>query len=96
MVRIEGDSVIGRPVEMVFDFVADQQNEPAYDPRMQRAEKIIDGPAGKGTPFVPAAGSLRRTFEPVAARLPCCMAQRPGFSKKPPPPIAHPQASAAG
>ena len=29
MVRIEGNSVIGRPVEMVFDFVADQQNEPA-------------------------------------------------------------------
>ena len=82
MVRIEGDSVIGRPVEMVFDFVADQQNEPAYDPRMQRAEKTIDGPAGKGTPFVSAAGSLRRTFEPVAARLPRCMAAASGFQPK--------------
>jgi len=60
MVRIEGDSGTGRPVEMVFDFVADQQNEPAYDPRMQHTSKIIDGPTGKGTPFVSAAGSLRR------------------------------------
>ena len=56
MVRIEGDSVIRRPVEMVFGFVADQQNESAYVPRMQRAEKIIDGPAGKGTPLRAGCG----------------------------------------
>ena len=32
MVRIEGDIVIGRPVEDVFDFVADLRNEPLTTP----------------------------------------------------------------
>ena len=91
MVRIEGDSGTGRPVEMVFDFVADQQNEPAYDPRMQHTSKIIDGPTGKGTPFVSAAGSLRRRSSPLRLGFPAAWRQRPGFSKKPPPTVAHPK-----
>ena len=32
MVRIEGEIVIKRPVEEVFDFVADERNEPRYNP----------------------------------------------------------------
>ena len=50
MARIEGEIVIDRPVEVVFDYVADQSNEPQYNPRMVRAEKITPGPVGKGTP----------------------------------------------
>jgi hypothetical protein len=46
MVRIEGQIVINRPVEEVFDFVADERNEPRYNPRMRRAEKISEGPIG--------------------------------------------------
>lgn len=49
MARIEGEIVIGRPVDVVFDYVADQSNEPQYNPRMVRAEKITAGPVGKGT-----------------------------------------------
>jgi hypothetical protein len=49
MVRIEGGIVIGRPVEDVFDFVADERNEPLYNPRMIRAEKVTPGPVDKGT-----------------------------------------------
>jgi hypothetical protein len=54
MARIEGEIVIGRPVDVVFDYVADQSNEPQYNPQMVRAEKITSGPVGKGT------GSARR------------------------------------
>ena len=32
--------MIARPVEEVFDFVADERNEPRYNPRMLRAEKL--------------------------------------------------------
>lgn len=34
MTRIEGEIVIGRPVDVVFDYVADQSNEPQYNPQM--------------------------------------------------------------
>jgi hypothetical protein len=50
MARIEGEIVIGRPVDVVFDYVADQGNEPQYNLRMMRAEKIIAGPRGEGNP----------------------------------------------
>jgi hypothetical protein len=49
--RVEGDVVIERPLEAVFDFVADECNEPRYNPRMARAEKITSGPIGVGTQF---------------------------------------------
>ena len=63
MAEIEGEILIGRPVEDVFDFVADQRNEPQYNPRMVRAAKITDGPVGKGTVFRSATKSLGRTAE---------------------------------
>jgi hypothetical protein len=34
MTRITGQIVIGAPADAVFDFVADQRNEPAYNPHM--------------------------------------------------------------
>ena len=49
MVKIQGSTVIARPVEDVFDFVADERNEPKYNPRMVRAEKTTPGPVAKGT-----------------------------------------------
>ena len=63
MTRIDGDIVIDRPVGVVFDYVADQRNEPQYNPRMVRAEKITPGPVGKGTRFRSAVESGRRTVE---------------------------------
>ena len=49
--RVEGDILINRPVEQVFDFVADERNEPLYNPQMTRAEKVTPGPVGAGTRF---------------------------------------------
>lgn len=61
MARIGGELVINRPVEEVFDFVADERNEPRYNPRIRRAEKLSPGPIGRGTRFRAEAGTLRRT-----------------------------------
>jgi hypothetical protein len=40
MTFIEGEITIARPAETVFDFAADQRNEPRYNPRMTRAQKV--------------------------------------------------------
>lgn len=63
MARIEGEIIIGRPAEAVFDFAADQRNEPRYNPRMIRADKVSDGPVGKGTVFRSVAKSMGRAAE---------------------------------
>jgi uncharacterized protein YndB with AHSA1/START domain len=65
MVRIEGEIVINRPVEDVFDFVADERNEPRYNPQMRRAEQISDGPIGIGTRFRAELVNMGRTVEMV-------------------------------
>jgi hypothetical protein len=63
MARIDGEIIIGRPVGVVFDYVADQSNEPRYNPQMVRAEKITPGPVGKGTRFHSAVASRGRTAD---------------------------------
>jgi carbon monoxide dehydrogenase subunit G len=63
MARVSGEILIERPVEEVFDFVADQRNEPIYNPRMLQSEKITDGPIAVGTRFRATARSGRRTVE---------------------------------
>ncbi|HKN42521.1 MAG TPA: hypothetical protein VJW23_01260 [Propionibacteriaceae bacterium] len=50
-------------VEQVFDYVADQPNEPIYSPRMMQSEKITEGPIGVGTRFHATARSGRRAVE---------------------------------
>jgi uncharacterized protein YndB with AHSA1/START domain len=61
--RIEGEITIARPIEVVFDYVADQSNEPQYNPHMVRAEKVTTGPIGAGTTFRSAVRSAGRTAE---------------------------------
>lgn len=65
MVHIEGEIIINRPVETVFDFVADERNEPRYNPRMARADKVSDGPIGPGTRFRAETASMGRTSEMI-------------------------------
>ncbi|MGZ6494419.1 MAG: SRPBCC family protein, partial [Actinomycetota bacterium] len=61
MAHIEGEILIRRSPEDVFDFVADERNEPRYNPHMLKAEKISDGPIGEGTRFRAEIQSLGRT-----------------------------------
>lgn len=51
MARIQGQIIIHRPVDEVFDFVADERNEPRYNPQMRRAEQTSAGPIDVGTTF---------------------------------------------
>ena len=51
MVQVNGEIVIERPLEEVFDFVANQVNEPQYNPEMRIAKKTTEGPIGVGTSF---------------------------------------------
>jgi uncharacterized protein YndB with AHSA1/START domain len=52
MARISGEVTIDAPVEEVFDLVADERNEPRYNRRIVRAEKVSRGPVGEGARFV--------------------------------------------
>jgi hypothetical protein len=51
MARIEGEILIDRPVEEVFDFVADSRNEPSFNPAMAGVELLTPLPIGRGTRF---------------------------------------------
>ena len=62
MAQIEGEIVIERPVEEVFDFVADERNEPRFNPRMVHAELISEGPIGLGTRFRTELKTMGRTM----------------------------------
>ena len=62
MARVEGEIIIYRPVEEVFDFVADERNEPRYNPLMRDAEQISEGPIGVGTRFRTELETMGRTM----------------------------------
>jgi hypothetical protein len=51
MAHIDGTIIIHRPVEKVFDFVADERNEPHYNPLTRYVEQTSAGPIGLGTTF---------------------------------------------
>jgi uncharacterized membrane protein len=63
MVRVEDEIVIDRPTEEVFDFVADERNEPRYNPKMRRVEQVSEGPIGAGTRYRAELVSMGRTIE---------------------------------
>ena len=65
MARVEGEIVILRPVEEVFDFVADERNEPRYNPRMVHAELLSEGPIGLGARFRTELETRGRTMPMV-------------------------------
>lgn len=52
MAHISGEITIDAPVQEVFDLVADERNEPRYNPRIARAQKVSEGPVGRGSRFV--------------------------------------------
>ena len=51
MAHVEGEIIIHRPVEEVFDFVADERNEPRYNHEMLRCELVTGEPIGKGSRY---------------------------------------------
>jgi uncharacterized protein YndB with AHSA1/START domain len=65
VIHIEGDIVIARPPETVFDFVSDERNEPRFNPQMLCAEQISPGPIGLGTRFRAQVTSRGRPVEMI-------------------------------
>jgi hypothetical protein len=65
MATITGSIEIGCPVDQVFDFVADERNEPKYNPELLRSTKLTSGPIAVGTQFAATHKSRRRPVEMV-------------------------------
>jgi uncharacterized protein YndB with AHSA1/START domain len=65
--RFEATVVIDRPIDEVFAFLADGENDPKFSPRVLEITKTTDGPPGVGTRFastVKDAGiKTKREFE---------------------------------
>jgi carbon monoxide dehydrogenase subunit G len=65
--QFEGSAVIDRPIEEVFDFLADGENDKKFSPRVLEIRKTTDGPPGVGTIYastVKDAGmKTKREFE---------------------------------
>ena len=49
--RFEATTVIDRPIEEVFAFLADGTNDPKFSPRVLEIAKTTDGPPGVGTVY---------------------------------------------
>ncbi|RVW02450.1 SRPBCC family protein [Rhodococcus spongiicola] len=65
--RFEGTTVVDRPIDKVFEFLAAGTNDPKFSPRVQQIAKKTPGPPGVGTVFastVKDAGvTTEREFE---------------------------------
>jgi carbon monoxide dehydrogenase subunit G len=65
--RFEGTAVVARPIEEVFAFLANGENDVKFSPRVQEIRKTTDGPIDVGTRFestVKDAGmTTKREFE---------------------------------
>jgi len=77
VVPIEGEIIIERPVEEVFDFVADERGEPRYNPRMVRTEKLSAGPH-----FLPRRVVALLGVGPAAQRQRSARVRRPTLTLK--------------
>jgi len=49
--RFEATVVIDRPIDEVFAFLADGENDPKFSPRVLEIAKTTDGPPGVGTVY---------------------------------------------
>ena len=49
--RFEATVVVDRPIEEVFGFLADGENDPKFSPRVLEINKTTDGPPGMGTVY---------------------------------------------
>ncbi|MFJ7071698.1 SRPBCC family protein [Streptomyces sp. NPDC098781] len=49
--QFEATVEIDRPVEAVFDYLADGRNDPQFSPRVLKIERVPDGPTALGTVF---------------------------------------------
>jgi len=72
--QIEGEIMIGRMVHDVFDFVADERNEPQFNPQMTSVDKLTSGEIGLGTQF---RAAIIRGGKPLSMVIEFIEFQRP-------------------
>ncbi len=60
MLSFSGETLIKRPAEEIFDFVADERNN--YDPSIRRTEILTEGPIGVGTKFRSESVGTKQTI----------------------------------
>lgn len=65
MAHIGGEVLIERELADVFDFVADERNEPLYNPIMEIVEQVTDGPIDVGTHFQARTTSMGQPVDMV-------------------------------
>lgn len=75
--RFDVTTVIDKPIEAVFAYLAAGTNDPQFSPRVQKIEKVGDGPVGVGTHFVStvkdAGMTTKRDFEYTHFEAPICI-----------------------
>lgn len=63
MTNVTGSILINRPPEAVFDIVADERNEPAYNPALISSQLLTGEPIGVGSRFKAVHSSGRGPLE---------------------------------
>jgi len=63
MIKMEQSVVINRPVEEVFEFLANPENGPQWQSGIQEVRKTSEGPVGAGTTFINVGQLLGRRIE---------------------------------
>ena len=62
MATIEGEIYIDRPSEVDFEIVADERNEPLFNPNMTAVSLLSDVQIGSRSRFIATSEALRSTF----------------------------------
>jgi uncharacterized membrane protein len=72
--RFEATTTIDRPIEEVFAFLADGENDPKFRPALLEVAKVTDGPPGVGTVYASTARyagmKIKREFKLTAFEPP--------------------------
>jgi hypothetical protein len=79
MGTISGQIQVARPVEVVFDFVADETDEPGFNQDMVGCDKVTPGPIGVGTRYeaeLKSMGVVPMTVEVTGFERPRRLASR--------------------
>lgn len=65
MIRIRNSIVINRPIEEVFEFLANPENNPKWNPMAKEIKITSEGPIGVGTTGISVGETLGRRIETV-------------------------------
>ena len=65
MIKIENSTIINRPVDEVFEFLANSENNPQWQSGTQEVKKTSEGPIGVGTTYLSVSKLLGRRLESI-------------------------------